>query len=95
MTLSTAARLKPEIRLAQAISEFEASLSTEGKANFCNQRALTLQSTPDTTSLMCLTAEMDQRITGKVGRCLGLRFTSFLQCIQQFAALGDVVVGGS
>jgi hypothetical protein len=95
LTISSAARLKPEIRLAQAVSEFEAILSTEDKATFRNQRALSHSSAPDITDVMRLTAEIDRRVPDKVGRCLGPRFTSFLQCIQQFAALGDVVVGGS
>lgn len=45
---------------------------------------------------MRLTAEIDRQISRKAGgRCLGPRFTNFLQGVQQFAALGDVVVGGS
>lgn len=45
---------------------------------------------------MRLTAEID-RHTGKIvgGRCFGPRFTNVLQAVQQFAALGDIVVGGS
>ena len=47
--------------------------------------------------LMRLTAEIDRRTSGKVGggRCFGTRLTNVLQAIQQFASLGDIVVGGS
>ena len=90
--LVKAARLKPEIRLAQAVSEFEASLSDQQKASFKAHRSQAL-SCSDPKDVMRLTAEIDGRKGG--GRCLGPRFTNFLQAVHQFAALGDVVVGGS
>ncbi|KAF1841078.1 uncharacterized protein K460DRAFT_247637, partial [Cucurbitaria berberidis CBS 394.84] len=92
--VSTVARLKPEIRLAQAVSQFEASLSSEQKAVFRDQRSRSLHSPPDTNDVMRLTAQMNRsQQTG--GRCFGPRFTKFLHGVQQFAALGDVIVGGS
>lgn len=94
MTLSAAARLKPEIRLAQAISEFESTLSSAQKADFRGWRVEALKHPPDTTDVMRFTADIDRRIA-KGNRCLGPRFTSFLSTVQQFAALGDVVVGSS
>jgi hypothetical protein len=94
MILSNAARLKPEIRLAQAISQFETSLPTAQKKDFKLEKAKSLKKAPDTCDVMQITAEIDQRITRR-HRCLGPRFTSFLCSVQQFAALGDVVVGGS
>lgn len=94
LTLSSAARLKPEIRLAQAVSEFESILSGAQKAEFRGWRAQALKRPPDTTDVMRFTADVDRRIA-KGNRCLGPRFTSFLSAVQQFAALGDVVVGGS
>jgi hypothetical protein len=94
LTLSNAARLKPEIRLAQAVSEFESILSGPQKAEFRGWRAQALKRPPDTTDVMRFTADVDRRIA-KGNRCLGPRFTSFLSAVQQFAALGDVVVGGS
>jgi hypothetical protein len=53
-------RLKPEIRLAQAISHFEADLSSDQKASLRTYR-----------------------------------MTNFLHAVQQFAAIGDVMIGGS
>jgi ankyrin repeat domain-containing protein 50 len=95
--LASASRLKPEIRLAQAVSQFESDLSAEQKAIFRVHRAQSCNSPPDTNDVMRLTAEIDrQRLRGAgVHRCFGPRFTNFLQAIQQFAALGDIVVGGS
>ncbi|KAJ4169252.1 hypothetical protein NW754_001337 [Fusarium falciforme] len=52
---------------------------------------------PDIHDVMRLTAEIDRRVAGKVGggRCFGTRLVSVLEAVQRFAALGDIVVGGS
>jgi ankyrin repeat domain-containing protein 50 len=94
--LTKAAQLKPEIRLAQAVSEFEADLSSEQKAKFRTQRSNSKTKAPDTSDVMRLTAEVDRKVSNKhSGQCFGPRFTYFLQGVQHFAAIGDVVVGGS
>lgn len=95
--LARAAPLKPEIRLAQAISQFEADLSTEQKATFRVYRSQSCESPPNIHDVMRLTAEIDHQTSQKLGggRCFGPRLTNVLQAIQQFAALGDVIVGGS
>jgi hypothetical protein len=87
-----ASPLRAELRLAQAVSEFEASLSNEQKSNFCSLKS----TNPDPGDVMRLTADIDRRVSKKFGgQCFGPRFTNFLQGVQHFAALGDVVVGGS
>ncbi|KAL8337978.1 hypothetical protein RB598_006725 [Gaeumannomyces tritici] len=95
--LTWAGTLKPEIRLAQKVSEFEAALSDEQKAAFRSYRSQARASPPDAGDIMRLTAEVDRRAAGRGyrGRCFGPRFSNILQTTQQFAALGDVVVGGS
>jgi len=96
--LASAGQLKPEIRLADAISQFEADLSTEQKATFRAFRTQLLDSPPDTSDVMRLTAEIDRHTSGNVvggRRCLGPRLMSFLEAVQRFAALGDIIVGGS
>jgi hypothetical protein len=94
--LAKVSSLKPEIRLAQAVSEFEADLSNEQKSIFRALKSQTLLAAPTPSDVMRVTAEVDCRMSRKFGsRCFGPRFTNFLQGVQQFAALGDVVVGGS
>lgn len=95
--LASASRLKPEIRLAQAVSQFEADLSSEQKTSFRTYRSHLCDSSPGPSDVMRLTAEIDRLASGKVGggRCFGPRFTNFLQAVQVFAALGDIIVGGS
>jgi hypothetical protein len=94
--LAKASSLKPEIRLAQAISEFEAELSNEQKSTFRTLKSQSISTPPDSHDVMRLTAEVDRRISKKFdSQCFGPRFTNFLHGVQRFAALGDVVVGGS
>ncbi|KAL9564618.1 hypothetical protein ACKAV7_011070 [Fusarium commune] len=97
LSLRDGSRLKPEIRLAQVVSEFEASLTSEQKVAFRASRSSAVQTAPNMSDVMRLTAEIDLKATSKHGRgrCFGPRMTNLLQAIQQFAALGDVVVGGS
>jgi len=95
-SLAIASRLKPEIRLAQAISRFEADLSDEQKSTFRTLKSQSLNSPPELGDVMRFTAQIDRQMSNKAGRrCFGPRFTNFLQGVQQFAALGDVVVRGS
>jgi len=94
--LAKASSLKPEIRLAQAVSEFEAGLTDEQKARFRALKSQSFSSAPTPSDVMRLTAEIDRNMSGRFGgQCFGPRFTNFLQGVQQFAALGDVVIGGS
>jgi hypothetical protein len=92
--LSSAPRLKPDVRLAQAVSQFEAELSDEEKASFRAWRTKSIESPPGIQDVMQLTAEID-RVSEKRRRCLGPRLMNVLQATQQFAALGDIIVGGS
>ncbi|RYP71635.1 hypothetical protein DL770_008092 [Monosporascus sp. CRB-9-2] len=95
--LAKAAPLKAEIRLAEAVSLFEADLSTEQKTTFRSHRSQLCKSPPDIHDVMRLTAEIDRHTSGKLGggRCFGPRLTNVLQAVQQFAALGDIIIGGA
>ncbi|KAF3808502.1 hypothetical protein GCG54_00006365, partial [Colletotrichum gloeosporioides] len=97
LAIRNAAPLKPEIRLAQAVSEFEASLGDGHKEVFRTTRKAALRTAPIPSDVMRLTAEIDSRVRKQHGlsRCFGPRLTNILQAVQQFAALGDTVVGGS
>jgi ankyrin repeat domain-containing protein 50 len=90
VALRNAAALKPEIRLAQALSEYEAILTNDQKTKF---RIYHGQQPPDVTDVMRLTAEIDRE--NKSRRCVGPRLTNVLQSVQQFSTIIDVIVGGS
>ncbi|KAH6696537.1 hypothetical protein BKA61DRAFT_448954, partial [Leptodontidium sp. MPI-SDFR-AT-0119] len=91
--LAKASRVKPEIRLAQAVSQFEADLSSDQRATLHTYGNVP----PDPRDVMRLTAEINRCAAGKRGSggCFGTRMTNFLYAVQQFAAIGDVMIGGS
>lgn len=92
LVLRRAGRLTPEIRLAQAISQFEASLSDRAKADFKILKSQAQNSTPGVQDVMAVTAEINKRTTKAT---IGPRFTNILMAVQQFATIGDVIIGGS
>ncbi|KAL9074784.1 MAG: hypothetical protein Q9157_004274 [Trypethelium eluteriae] len=94
-SLLNAAPLKPEIRLQQAISQYEADLTNEQRVIFRAEKSLLAKSPPGQHDVLRLTAEIDNRYQKKTNRCFGPRITNFLHAIQHFAAVGDVMVGGS
>ncbi|KAJ9609751.1 hypothetical protein H2200_006079 [Cladophialophora chaetospira] len=88
-----AAPLKPEIRLAQALSEYEAILNDDEKASF---RKLRAGKPPVPSDVMKLTADIDHDNSQRWGRrCVGPRLTSMLESVQQFTTVADIIVGGS
>lgn len=97
LALTNAGYLKPDVRLAQVISGFEASLSDREKAEFRTLRTSTRATPPSVNDVMKLTAEVDKEFRRQTGarRCLGPRFTNLLHTVQQYSALGDIVIGGS
>jgi hypothetical protein len=89
--VSKAARLKPEIRLAQALSEYEAILADDQKAKLRGYRQ---ESPPTAADVMRLTAEIDHGAR-RSRRCVGPRLCNFLQAVQMFTGVVDIVVGGA
>ncbi|KAL6243480.1 hypothetical protein RBB50_009472 [Rhinocladiella similis] len=92
VALSYAAALKPEIRLAQALSEFESTLENDQKATMRSGRS---EPPPSPNDVMRLTLEIDKKNSSRKRQCFATRLTSLLQCLQQFSTVIDTVVGGS
>lgn len=92
VALRRAAPLKPEIRLAQAMSEYESLLNDDQKATMRIYRS---GQPPRPSDVMRLTAEIDRSHSRRKSRCVGTRLTNILHCLQQFSAVVDTVVGGS
>ncbi|KAM7201673.1 hypothetical protein V8F33_003222 [Rhypophila sp. PSN 637] len=90
LMLSTA-RAKPQVRLGHALSTFEESLSKDKKAIFRSYRSQAASSTPTLDDVRRAVAEFDQQ---SGSRPYGSRFVNILKAVQQFAVVGDVVVGG-
>jgi hypothetical protein len=88
--------LGPELRLVCAISEFEADLSNEQKREYHKLKSRNHNSPPDLNDVNRFAAELNLQISSKAGRrCYGPRFMNFLHGIQQFASIGDVIIGGT
>lgn len=96
LSISVAAKLSPEIRLAQAISEFYASLGDDRnrQARFKN---LQTRRSPDSVQIIKLTEEInrDGARQHRPWRPYATRLVMVLERIQQFAGVGDVLIGGT
>lgn len=94
LSLAKAAPLKPEIKLAQALSEFEAVLSDNEKMKL---RTYHGQSPPTSNDVTRFTAEIDRDATRnrRSRQCFGTRLTNVLHAIQQFSSVVDPIVGTS
>jgi hypothetical protein len=98
LVVSRIGRLKPEVELGKAVADFEAVLTKEQKAGFQMIKTHALSSPPTVRDVMHLTAEIDQKSRHQRGgthRCFGPRFTKILESVQQYASIGDVIIGGS
>ncbi|KAJ5546599.1 hypothetical protein N7494_004184 [Penicillium frequentans] len=93
--IATPTRLKPEIRLAQAISMFEADLPDNQKSVFQKEKTRIQGAPPSAQDVLRLTAEIDQMASLSKRRCFGARMMNVLEAVQQFTALGDIIIGGS
>ncbi|KAF7155603.1 hypothetical protein CNMCM5623_008145 [Aspergillus felis] len=93
--IANASKLKPEIRLVQALADFKAVLSTDRRARFDESIAAFKDRLPDANDVNRLTAEINRDIQQTTRRCYGPRFVHVLQAVQQYATIGDVLIGGS
>lgn len=93
--IANVAKLKPEIRLAQALSAFKAVLRADRRAKFDVSIATFKDHPPDAKDVNRLSAEINRDIQQTTRRCYGPRFVHVLQAVQQYASMGDIFVGGS
>jgi hypothetical protein len=90
--LQKAAPLKPEVRLGQAIRDYENILSEMDKSRF---QVLRYDELPTATDVIKLTAEIDIENSRRRRRCVGPRLTSILQAVQQFSTIPDTIISSS
>lgn len=92
--IATVGKLKPEIRLAQAISEFSTALSPKYAVAF---KIFLSQSRPTPQDIIRLTEELnrDGARSHKGCRPFGTRLIDILQRVQVFIGIGDILIGGS
>lgn len=92
--IAQAARLRPEIRLAQSISDFRTSLDALHQATFKTYHS---SSPPIVQDVIRVTEEInyDGSRKHKSWRPYGTRLYSILERIQLFTHVGDILVGGA
>lgn len=88
LAIAKAAPLRADIKLSQALSDYEAILSAE-------QRQSYTKSPPDANAVMALTCEIDRQNAGRRTRRCGARLTSFLNSVKGFTSVIDLIVSSS
>lgn len=86
LAIAKAAPLRPEIKLSQALREYEAVLSVEQKLSYN-------ASPPNSVAVMALTCEIDRQNAGRKTRRYGARLTSFLNSVNGFASIVGLIIG--
>ncbi|KAK3335257.1 hypothetical protein B0T19DRAFT_3600 [Cercophora scortea] len=95
--LATPRSLSPELRLAQAVSEFAQGLDDAGKQRFRQLQVQLASSAPTLEDVIKLTEDLNregQKRHASWRPATGTRMGGFLRRIQQFAAFGDILIGG-
>ena len=86
LDLANAAPLKPEIKLDQALVDYERVLSDDEKAQ------LRAEGAPDTMAAITLATLIDKQCTKSRRQCMGPRLITFLESVQQFSGVIDTFV---
>lgn len=90
--------LPANLRLAQAVSQFAQVLDDPARQKFRELRVQLAATAPTTADVIKLTEELNRegaRRHASWRPAEGTRAGGFLRRIQQFAASGDVIIGGS
>ena len=86
LVLADAAPLKPEIKISQALHDYEAILSDE------DRHQLHSEGLPDATAALNFTTLIDKECSSRRSQCMGPRLITFLESIQQFSRVVDTFV---
>ena len=83
LVLADAAPLKPEIKLAHALHDYETILSDE------ERKQLQSQGLSDATAAIKFTTLIDRKCSSRRSQCMGPRLITFLESIQEFSQVVD------
>ena len=88
LAAAKAAPLRPDIKLSQALRDYEAILSPEQRQPY--------QSSPlEANAVMALTCEINRQNADRKTRRCGTRLTSFLNSVKGFTSIVDLIISGS
>lgn len=85
LAIAKAGALKPEIKLSQALSDFEAVLTPKQRSSYKTEVL-------DPDAVMALTCDIDRQNAKRKTRRCGARLTSFLNSVLSFAGVVDYIV---
>ena len=86
LALTNAAPLKPDVKLNQALVDYE-------KVLFDDERAqLRAEGAPDTMAAVAFTDHIDRECSKGRRQCMGPRLITFLESVQQFSGVIDTFV---
>lgn len=86
VALSNASPLKPHVKLAQALDDYEKILSNDERLQLHTQGA------PDATAAINFTTVIDRECNNRRRQCMGPRLITFLESVQQFSGVVDTFV---
>ena len=89
LAISQAAPLRPDIKLSQALKEFETVLTEDQKKSFNDASPL------QTKDVMVLTYDIDRRNASRKSRRWGPRLTAFLNSVKGFTVVADSIIGSA
>lgn len=89
--LSQSSKFKAQVRLNMAVKAFYESLSTENKAIFNSYRDAAHATAPGLEDIRHIAADINRN----EGKPRGDRFKRVMEALQQFVAVGDVVIGST
>lgn len=89
LATSKAAPLRPDIKLSQALKDFEAILTEDQKKSFNDASPLQAK------DVMVLTYKIDRQNANRKSRRWGPRLTAFLKSVKGFAVVADSIIGSA
>lgn len=89
LAMSRAAPLRPDIKLSQALKDYEAVLTENQRTSFRDKSPLA------SNDVMVLTCEIDRQNASRKSRRWGARLTTFLNSVKGFTAIVDGAVGNT
>lgn len=89
LAMSKAAPLRPDVKLSQALKDYEAVLTEDQKRSLHNPSPLA------SNDVMALTFEINRQNASRRSRRWGSRLTTFLASVKGFTAVVDLIIGNT